>query len=377
MNKTLFASALLAVAAQAGDTAEWKQRSVYQVLTDRFARSDGSTNYCGNLSSYCGGDYQGMIQQLDYIKGMGFDAIWISPIVDNIDEGYHGYWARNWEELNSNFGSADDLKALVNAAHEKGIWVMVDVVANHSGPIGDDFSQIYPLNKAEHYHSDCDINWNDQNSVENCRLAGLPDLNQQNDYVRGYLKDWVKGIVQEYGFDGIRIDTIPEVPKDFWADYGAASGVFQMGECFNGDPAYVGPYQGSLTGLFNYPMFYTISDVFGSHKSMYNIRDRYNQESSHFSDIDALGVFVDNHDNARFLSRYSNNQTGLKQAQVFALTSRGIPFTYYGTEQYYAGSSDPNNRESLWQAMKTDTDFYTLIAKVNAQRKASAIWDNE
>ena len=85
-----------------------------------------------------------------------------------------------------------------------------------------------------------------------------------------------------------------------------------MGECFNGDPAYVGPYQNHLTALFNYPMYYTISDVFGSSKSMYNIRDRYNQESQHFKDIDALGVFVDNHDNPRFLHNHGNNKTGLK-----------------------------------------------------------------
>merc|ERR1719468_532319 len=278
---------------------------------------------------------------------MGFDAIWISPIVDNIDGGYHGYWARNWENLNSNFGSADDLKNLVKAAHDKDMWVMVDVVANHSGPVGDDFDQIYPLNKAEHYHNDCDIDWNDQGSVEYCRLAGLPDLNQDNSYVRQYLKDWVKGIVDEYSFDGIRIDTIPEVSKDFWKEYGEASGVFQMGECFNGDPAYVGPYQYDLTALFNYPMYYSIGDVFGSGKSMYDVRNRYSVEEGDFGDIDALGVFVDNHDNARFLNRYSGKDIEFKSAITFSLTSRGIPFTYYGSEQYYSGGNDPKNRESL------------------------------
>ena len=282
MNKIVGFSAALMASAYAGDTAAWKQRSVYQVLTDRFATNDSSNGACSSLSDYCGGTYQGMISNLDYIKGMGFDAIWISPIVENLDKGYHGYWATNWEKTNPNFGSSDDLKSLVKAAHDKDMWVMVDVVANHVAPIGDDFSQIYPLNRSEHYHSDCDINWNDQNSVENCRLAGLPDLNQSNSYVRQYLKDWVKGIVNTYGFDGIRIDTIPEVPKDFWAEYGQSAGVFQMGECFNGDPAYVGPYQGSLTALFNYPMFYSISDVFGAGKSMYGIRNRYNQEASHF-----------------------------------------------------------------------------------------------
>ena len=93
--------------------------------------------------------------------------------------------------------------------------------------------------------------------------------------MRQYLKDWIKNLVQTYDFDGIRIDTIPEVSKDFWKEFGDAAGVFQMGECFNGDPNYVGPYDNYLTGLFNYPMYYTIRDVFQSSKSMYGIRDRY------------------------------------------------------------------------------------------------------
>jgi alpha-amylase len=104
---------------------------------------------------------------------------------------------------------------------------MVDVVANHVGPIGQDFSRIYPFNKAEHYHSDCQIqDFGNQWQVENCRLADLPDLSQENDYVRGYLKTWIKNLVDTYKFDGIRIDTIPEVPKDFWSEYNQASGVF-------------------------------------------------------------------------------------------------------------------------------------------------------
>jgi alpha-amylase len=241
----------------AGTTAEWKQRSVYQLLTDRFYGGSGT-----DITTYQGGTWKGIEDKLDYIQGMGFDAIWISPVVDNTEGGYHGYWAKNWNEINSHFGSEDDLKSLVSAAHAKGIWVMVDVVANHVGPVGNDFSQITPFSDSSDYHSNCDINWGDMNSVRNCRLAGLPDLNQDNPTVRSYLKNWVKGIVETYGFDGIRIDTIPEVSGDFWKEYGAAAGVFQMGECFNGDPAYVGPYQQDLTGLFNYPMYYTIRDVF-------------------------------------------------------------------------------------------------------------------
>jgi len=104
-----------------------------------------------------------------------------------------------------------------------------------------------------------------------------------------------------------------------------------MGECFNGDNAYVGDYQNYVTGLFNYPMYYSIKDVWMSGKSMYTIRDRFNAESSTFKDIDALGIFVDNHDNARFLHSQGDKKK-FQNAIVFALTARGIPFYYYGSE---------------------------------------------
>ena len=78
---------------------------------------------------------------------MGFDAIWISPIVENTDGGYHGYLAKNLQQLKQNFGSEDDFKSLVEEAHKRDIWIMVDIVANHVGPVGTDYGQIYPFNK--------------------------------------------------------------------------------------------------------------------------------------------------------------------------------------------------------------------------------------
>lgn len=123
-------------------------------------------------------------------------------------------------------------------------------------------------------------------------------------------------------------------------------------------------------------MYYIIGDVFGSGNSMYNIDERYAAEEPYFTDIDALGLFVDNHDNPRFLYNHPYNNHGLKAATVFSLTGRGIPFVYYGTEQYYGGGPDPANRESLWNDMNTNSDFYQLIGKVNHQRTKSQIWNH-
>lgn len=146
-----------------------------------------------------------------------------------------------------------------------------------------------------------------------------------------------------------------------------------MGEAFNGNPSYVGDYQNYLTGVFNYPMYYTIRDVWGSGKAMTAIKDRYSAEGSAFKDQDALGLFVDNHDNARFLHDFSNKNR-FKNALAFSLTARGIPFFYQGDEQGYAGGADPNNREPLWTNMNTGSEYYTFVKTIVNARKAHKIW---
>lgn len=92
------------------------------------------------MHKYCGGTFKGIENNLDYITGMGFDAIWISPVPENKGDDYHGYGALNWEKINPHFGTEDDLKSLVNTAHSKGVAVMVDVVANHVAPVDLDYS---------------------------------------------------------------------------------------------------------------------------------------------------------------------------------------------------------------------------------------------
>ncbi|KAG1231504.1 hypothetical protein G6F68_019196 [Rhizopus microsporus] len=112
---------------------------------------------------------------------MGFDAIWISPIPKNVNGGYHGYWASDFSQINEHFGTADDLKKLVAAAHAKNMYVMLDVVANHAGTpsSGGDYSG-YTFGQSSEYHRACDINYNDQNSIEQCWISGLPDINTED-----------------------------------------------------------------------------------------------------------------------------------------------------------------------------------------------------
>ena len=350
---------------------EWKSRSIYQLLTDRFARSS-DTGHC-NYSQYCGGNYRGLINKLDYIKGMGFDAIWISPIIENTEGSYHGYHFTNLYNLNYHFGSEDDFKELVKTCHSKDIWVMVDVVANHAGPVGTDFGRINPFNRAEHYHDWCEINnWRNQWEVENCRLCGLPDLKQENDWVTQKLLEWIHDMVQKYNLDGIRIDTIMEVPKWFWDKFRVSAGVFQIGEAFDGNPGYVADYQNHLDSVFNYPLYYTIKSSFCG--SFRNLEGYLFNTRKVFPAPEYMATFVENHDNPRWLHD-CGDRAKFTNAVIFSLVWEGIPVFYYAGEQYYAGGADPNNREPLWDNYNTKSTLYQLLGKANALRKKVKIWN--
>lgn len=135
MKLSLFGVSLaLGQVALAATPAQWRSRSIYQVMTDRFARTDGSTTATCNTadSVYCGGSWQGIINRLDYIQGMGFDAVWISPVTYQLQGNtaygyaYHGYWQQNLYELNSNFGTAADLQNLAAALHARGMVRFAD-----------------------------------------------------------------------------------------------------------------------------------------------------------------------------------------------------------------------------------------------------------
>lgn len=358
------ALAALVAITQGRSPDEWKSRVIYQLLTDRFAQNQDDSSPCGDLSNYCGGTLQGIIRKLDYIQGLGVNAIWISPIPEQTDNGYHGYWQKDIYTINPNFGTSDDLISLVKECHNRSIWVMLDIVANHMGnqASGDwsDFSSFNPFNQQGHYHPYCEINnFNNQTEVEVCRLANLPDLDQSNSFVQSTLVSWIHNTVTTYGFDGIRVDTTAEVPKSFWYQYSESAGVYSMGEVFNGDPEYVSGYQGPLAATLNYPMYFKLFNAFQKRQTMYNVHDGVSQNDV-FPDVSVLGNFLDNHDNPRFLHNNPDRVT-LKNALAYVIFAEGIPIIYYGTEQGFDGSGDPYCRESLWPQYYNNSDLYLFI----------------
>ena len=122
---------------------DWRDEVIYQLITDRFADGDVNNNYNVNkksLTSWNGGDFQGIIDNIDYLKKLGVTALWISPVVKNVDSdagiaGYHGYWTQNFKAVNPHFGDLAKLREMIKVLHENDIKVILDIVANHVGQL--------------------------------------------------------------------------------------------------------------------------------------------------------------------------------------------------------------------------------------------------
>jgi glycosidase len=125
------------------NVADWRDEIIYQVVVDRFEDGDPNNNWNVDYrkeAAYHGGDWQGLIDRLDYIEALGVTALWISPVVRNVESdagfaSYHGYWTQSFVDVNLHFGSLEKLRELVRECHARGIKVILDVVVNHVGQL--------------------------------------------------------------------------------------------------------------------------------------------------------------------------------------------------------------------------------------------------
>ena len=136
-------------------------KSIYFLLVDRFARHVNDSTPCSG-DDWCGGTLLGVMSHLDYIQGMGFECVWISPVTQQPAErfglsgtGYHGYWTQDWYGIDRHFGTGDELRALSQALKARGMCLVLDVVVNHVRPVHStaDLTSITPFDRPEHYHT--------------------------------------------------------------------------------------------------------------------------------------------------------------------------------------------------------------------------------
>lgn len=370
---------------------------IYLIMPDRFANGD-ATNDDPAVSKglfdrskgrrYHGGDLQGVIDRLPYLKDLGITAIWLNPIYDNNNRldtrevydnepttGYHGYGAVDFYAVEEHFGDLKKFRELVEKAHRLGIKIIQDQVANHCGPyhpwVNDQPTSTWFNGTAENH---IDENWQthllmDRYATEEMLkpvLDGwfvniLPDLNQNDPEAARYIIQNTLWWIGVSGLDAIRQDTLPYVPRKFWNQWMTAikreyPNVNVVGETLDGLPAQVAFFQGGarrwdgidskIDTEFDYPLFFPIRRVFGEGQSVRQLVDILNQDYL-YPAPEKLVTLLGSHDVARFMNERGANADGLKLAFTFLLTVRGIPQLYYGDEIAMRGGNDPDNRREF------------------------------
>lgn len=249
----------------------WEGANIYFLLTDRFNNGNPENDISFErrdstavLRGFEGGDIAGITQKIKsgYFSDLGINAIWFTPIVEQIrgatDEGtgatygYHGYWTKDWTAIDPSFGTKKDLQNLVQAAHAKGIRILLDVVLNHTGPVTD----MDPLWPEEWVRTDPTCSFDNYKNTTACTLVkNLPDILTESDepvelpdtllakwknegrlsqeldelnlffertgYPRAprfYIIKWLTDYIHEFGVDGFRVDTVKHVNENAWVE---------------------------------------------------------------------------------------------------------------------------------------------------------------
>ena len=411
---------------------------IYFLMPDRFADGDVSNNDPAKSKGlydrkqgrfYHGGDFQGVIDKLPYLKSLGVTAIWMTPVYDNNDKldfkevyadekgvkqpstGYHGYGATDMYAVDEHLGDARKLRELVDKAHALGMKMIQDQVANHTGPYhvwaNDPPTATWWNGTLEKHPNNNWQKWTAMNpyatrqtqarNIDGWFIDILPDFNQDDPEVARYLTQNSLWWLETYGFDTIRMDTLPHVPRAFWAKWGAAihkeyPKVNILGELYDGDPALLAYFQSGRRGfdgvdtnidtLYDYSLFYTLRSAFANGNSIRDVQKMFAHDWL-FPNPSVLTTFIGLHDMERFMNGKGATVEGLKLAQTLIMTSRGTPLLYYGDELAMRGAGDPDNRKDFPGGFAGDkqdaftadgrtaeeNDVWNHVAKLGALRK--------
>ena len=341
---------------------------VYQIFVDRFSTGNPAMDKklaYKTSKNRLGGNLRGIINKLDYIKSLGFDAIWLTPIFSAMD--YHGYSTLDFYSVDKHFGSNETLKELVNKAHAIGLKVILDFVANHVSNKHKFF--ISALNDKSSVYRNWFVFGRNNSYMSFLDVKELPKLNTKNRDVVNYLIDAALYWIRDFGIDGYRLDHAIGPTLEFWKEFTAAclklnkNFVFLPEIWLSGiDPAYSDTLwfmQDEETRLRFIPifkknkglswdkipsadgeeladlMFKGIFDTpldFSANKAIRSGRYTNNRNNNGF-------VFADNHDMQR-ISWILNGDKSAIDSAVKSVRQANNSIVYYGTEIYLSQLSD-------------------------------------
>ncbi len=347
---------------------------IYLVMPDRFANGnlandniEGMPDKINRQDPYGrrGGDLKGLIDNLNYIKDMGFTAIWLNPVLENnqFQQSYHGYATTDFYMIDPRIGTNEEYRKFSRLAAEKGIKIIKDLILNHCGsehwwmkdmPFPD-WINFYPeMIMTNHRRTTIQ----DPNASEADRklmtdgwfVPQMPDLNQRNPFMANYLIQKSIWWIEFAGLTGIRVDTYPYPDKYFMARLNKRlleeyPGLNIVGEEWSPNPAIVSywqkgqvnrdGYESNLPSLMDFPLQFALRQSMlekegweqGLNRLYYSLANDFLYPNP-FN----LVIFADNHDMSRFFVQVNEDINLYKLGIAFILTTRGIPQIYYGSE---------------------------------------------
>lgn len=313
-----------------------KQAIIYQIFVDRFYPGDGKTwNETEKLSDFYGGTLWGVIDKLDYIEELGVNCIWLTPIF--VSPTHHGYDTVDYMNVDERYGGNGALKALVDAAHARGIRVLLDLVCNHISNENPYF--LDALNDENSPYRDWFIfddseEWGYKTffSVET-----MPFLNLRNEAAKNWMIDIARYWIREFDVDGYRLDHANGPGQAFWTEFRAACREEKVDSLVFGEvveaPNILRSYEGRLDGLLDFMMEDALRKTFAFGTMTEREFEMFvNAQSRYFNSDFIMPTFLDNHDMDRFLFAAKGDKKALIRAATVQMTLSQPPIIYYGTE---------------------------------------------
>lgn len=363
---------------------------VYQIFPSRFAATqpvDKELWYKAPITPMddLHGNLRGIIEHLDYIKDLGIDVVYLTPIFKS--NSCHKYDTIDYYQVDPSFGTTEDLKELVQKSHERGMKVVLDAVYNHTGREFFAFQDILEKGEKSKY-----LDWyfidelpprGEWGEIPNFKCfgyyGGMPKLNLKNPEVEKYITDVACYWIKECDIDGWRLDVGDEISHFFWKNFRKAikavkNNMLIIGEIWH----YAGDF---LEGdewdtVMNYPFYLNLIDLLADEKinvsqfvqNLGYLKGRLNKKC-----YPLMWNLIDSHDTARFLHLCNDNKKKQHLAAAFQLLLPGMPMVYYGDEYAMPGANDPDCRRGMyWDEEYQDKEMYNWYKKLMQVRKTHA-----
>jgi len=341
-----------------------EQPVIYHLLIDRFYDGDKTNNYLTDVNNpygYHGGDLRGLLEKIDYIKGLGVNAVLVSPVIDNISSyvdykgfkhyGYHGYWPEDFDRIEENFGDMKIFREVVSEFHKNRIAYIQDIVLNHSG-----YKSVW-IEKTMWVRSVKYGGCIDNDDLKMC-LFGLPDFKTEREDVRRFLISKYANLLRDAGFDGVRIDAMKHIDEILIGE------LREKLKTINSDVIFVGEYWGTgsnsysleIKSRYNVDMLfdfefrdYLSAFLRGAMRSEVFVKylnNRYDVAEKGFI------VFLNNHDLDGLMTHFKDMDEK-KRDKIYRIMvllqfiSGGIPMIYYGEENGLEVGEGISNRRDM------------------------------